>query len=45
MRIPYGGKIWRGETLVNDHKFKFYSSNTSRVAEAQLDSSASDLLN
>ena len=40
--LPYGGKIWRGETLansVNDHKFakfKPYFSNTSRVAEAKL---------
>ena len=33
--ISYGGKIWRGETLTNDHKFakfkpfKFYFSDTS----------------
>ena len=45
VRILYGGKIWRRETLgnlANDHKFakfkpsKFYFSNTSRVAEAYL---------
>ena len=41
LMIPYGGKIWRGKTLANDHKFakfepsKFNFLNTSRIAEAQ----------